>query len=167
MRKMTLEIVQANIEDEPILQRLLELYQYDFSEFNDADVNVHGRYGYQYLDRYWTELGRYAYLIKVSGELAGFALIRNVDTDDGVFHSIAEFFIMRKYRRQGIGSEVALQLFERFPGEWRIYQEVDNLPAQSFWRKVVSEYTQDQFDFVEEDGWKNPIIKFEVSEGEN
>ena len=41
-----------------------------------GDVNDDGAYGYRYLDHYWTEEGRYAYFIKVSGKLAGFVMIR-------------------------------------------------------------------------------------------
>lgn len=42
-------------EQREILARLLELYQYDFSEYDGGDVNPYGLYGYAYLDYYWTE----------------------------------------------------------------------------------------------------------------
>jgi len=46
-------------------------------------------------------------------------LVREIESDDEVFHSMAEFFIMRKYRRLGLGRVVAINLFERFEGQWR------------------------------------------------
>jgi predicted acetyltransferase len=33
---------------------------------------------------------------------------------------ITEFFVMRKYRRQGIGKRVARELFECSPGRWEV-----------------------------------------------
>ena len=76
-----LEIVPVSYEQKSILRNLLELYQYEtspFEEDGDGDVNDDGAYGYRYLDHYWTEDGRYAYFIKVSGKLAGFVMIRQV-----------------------------------------------------------------------------------------
>ena len=32
-----------------------------------------------------------------------------------------------------------------FPGGWEISQWVNNYPAQNFWKNVVSEYTNDQY----------------------
>ncbi len=164
---MTLEIVPADFDDKSILRRLLELYQYDLSEYNGCDVNDQGVFDYRYLDHYWTEPGRYPYLIRYAGELAGLALIRNVDYEGGQYLQMAEFFVMRRYRRQGIGSKVARKLFERYPGEWRIHQETGNLAAQKFWRAVITEYTSNQFTDIEEESWSGPIIRFEVRRGEN
>ena len=53
----------------------MELYLYDFSEFDGADVDAQARYGYPYLDRYWEEAGRSPFLIRVDGVLAGFVLV--------------------------------------------------------------------------------------------
>ena len=59
--------------------------------------------------------------------------------------SIAEFFILKKYRRTGIGKGVAKQIFDLHKGDWEVYQRENNLPARSFWIKVIDEYTQGQF----------------------
>ncbi|MBC8496962.1 MAG: GNAT family N-acetyltransferase [Anaerolineales bacterium] len=160
---MSLEIIPAVFEDKLILRNLLELYQYDFSEFDASDVDEHGLFGYKYLDNYWAEPGRHAFLIRFAGRLAGFALVREVADEVGVHHSMAEFFIMRKYRRRGIGRKVAAELFDHFPGTWRVHQEAANLPAQTFWRNTIAAYTNDQFAYVEEDGWEGPIIEFEIT----
>ena len=98
----TVAVGAASIDDKPVVQQLLELYAHDFSAFNGADVDDHGRYGYRYLDAYWTEPGRHPFLFRVEGRLAGFALVRA-----GVPHDMAEFFVMRKYRRSGVGVDAA------------------------------------------------------------
>jgi predicted acetyltransferase len=116
----------------PVLGRLVELYRYDASEFNGADVDQHGEFGYRYLDQYWTEDDRAAFLLRVHGHWAGFALVRHTAPFD-----MAEFFVMRKYRRQGVGRRAASELFLRFPGPWQVRQQQANSPATSFWRSVI------------------------------
>jgi hypothetical protein len=37
-RKMKIEVIVATDDDRPIVRRLLQLYHYDFSEFDGADV---------------------------------------------------------------------------------------------------------------------------------
>jgi predicted acetyltransferase len=128
----SVEVVEAAIVEKPILSRLLELYQHDFSEYVDADVDAHGLYGYQYLDHYWTEPDRHPFLFRADGRWAGFALVRA-----GTPHDMAEFFVMRKYRRGGIGKEAARTLFARFPGDWQVRQERGNGAATLFWRKAI------------------------------
>ncbi len=142
-RVLVVEIQRASLSEKSVLRNLMELYQYDFSEYDGADVDEHGLFGYKYLDNYWTESERHPFLVRVSGKLAGFVLVRAVDTKNKpVTHAITEFFVLRKYRRQGVGRKVAWQIFDMFPGQWSICQEEDNLPAQSFWRQVIAEYTQ-------------------------
>jgi len=158
---MDIEIQAASNDDKPVLRHLLELCQHDYSEYNGDEVNEHGLFGYRYLDHYWSEQGRYPLLIRVSGRLAGFVLVRRLDSSDANgTHSVAEFFILRKYRRQGIGQAVAQRVFDRFPGTWRVHQEASNLPAQAFWRTVISRYTGGKFREVREAGWNGPIQEF-------
>ena len=33
-----------------------------------------------------------------------------------------------------------------FPGGWEISQWENNLPAQNFWRQIISEYTNEKYD---------------------
>ncbi len=72
---MKIEVIQASLEDKPILQRMMELYQYDFSEYDESDLDSHGTFGYAWLDRYWREEGRYPFIVLIDGKLAGFVLV--------------------------------------------------------------------------------------------
>lgn len=147
---MELKICAAEFEDKLILRNLLELYQHDHSEFDGDDVNSYGRYGYRYLDHYWTEPGRFAFIINIAGNIAGFALVRQHPSIDKLnTYSMAEFFVMRKYRGRGVGQKVAQSLFDRFPGRWQVRQAPRNLPAQAFWRKIIGAYTQNDFEEFE------------------
>lgn len=105
---------RVSYDKKSILQNLMELYQYETSEYEEEEngsVNEHGLFGYKYLDHYWTEEGRYPFFIRVSEKLAGFVLVREHDRleDSSVKRSIAEFFILRRYQKQGIGRIVAKQ----------------------------------------------------------
>ncbi len=165
-RIMDIEVQAIPFEHKVVLRNLMELCQHDYSEFSRDDVNEHGSFDYRYLDYYWTEPGRYPFFVRVSGTLAGFVLVRTLEGDLGrVTYSLAEFFILRKYRRQGIGQQVAFRIFEQFPGQWKVGQEAGNLPAQRFWRTVITRYTQGAFQEIQEAGWKGPIQIFHSTLG--
>ena len=104
---MEVEVVEALDDDRTVVRRLLQLYHYDFSEFDGGDVNPHGEYLHRYFDEYWTDSDRKAFLFRVEGALAGLALVFT-----GEPHDIAEFFVMRKYRGRGVGAQAAASLFQ-------------------------------------------------------
>lgn len=160
--KMEIKLEKATIEQKSILRNLLELYTYDFTEFNLSDINEQGIYGYKYLDHYWTEDNRYPFLVRVNGNLAGFALVRGIGQNSSGLetYSIAEFFIMKKYRKLGVGKKVAFEVFDNFHGQWEVEQIEKNVPAQLFWRKTIAEYTGGKFDEIKEVGENNVIQKF-------
>ena len=164
---MKIELVEVEETEKSVLRQLMELYAYDFSEFDQADVNEHGYYGYSYFDCYWTEDARHPFFIKVDGELAGFVLISDycyVLKDAGA-RSVSEFFVMRKYRRKGVGQFVACQVFDKFPGKWEVIQHEDNEPSKVFWGKVIGEYTTEDFQRTEVDTewWHGQALIFDNS----
>lgn len=129
-------------EDKEPMRNLLEKYLYEFSEWEGQDVDGNGLYGYPYLDAYWTDEKRYPFLILVDGKLAGFAMVNCypiVDTEAD--YTMAEFFVMRKYRKRGVGRQAAFQLFGRFPGKWQLKYYLENKASSVFWNRIVGEYT--------------------------
>ncbi|MEC0240326.1 GNAT family N-acetyltransferase [Paenibacillus dokdonensis] len=154
---------EAAYADKSTLRNLLELYKYDFSEFDpEDDLNENGLYEYMYLDHYWTEEGRYPFLFRVGGKLAGFALVRRHEPNEasGPVYEMAEFFVLRKFRGSGTGKQAAYDLFNRLPGRWRVAEMDSNEPAQLFWRKIIAQYTELQFQEIREAGWDGPIQLF-------
>jgi predicted acetyltransferase len=136
-------VVAVSLADKAVLQHMLELYLHDLSEFEEElRLNQHGLFGYRYLDHYWTEPGRYPLFIELTEQLAGFALVRRLPDSA---YSVAEFFVLRYFRRTLVGSRAAMLLFDRFPGPWEVRQAPANLPAQAFWRRVIGEYTHGNF----------------------
>lgn len=131
--------------ERPLLQRLFELYLYDFSELEHADLDEEGWFvpsARPWLARYWTEPGKHALLLRVDDKPAGFAL---VDESSPIFGNgnrrfFGAFFVARAYRRRGHGSALALTCFNRFPGAWQVLQVRANESAQSFWRRLIADY---------------------------
>jgi predicted acetyltransferase len=163
---MSLEIQTAQIADKPMLRNLLQLCLHDYSEFNGEEVDEHGLFDYGYLDYYWTEPGRYAFLAHLDGKLAGFVLVRQPDPQQANYH-VAEFFILRKFRGRGLGRRVAFWIFDHFPGEWMVSQETCNISAQAFWRKIIAEYTGGAFmdGFRDDSDWRGPTQMFHSKPG--
>jgi predicted acetyltransferase len=163
---MNVEVIQASLDDKPILQRMMELYQYDFSEYDDNDLDSHGTFGYAWLDHYWREQGRYPFLVRVDRKLAGFVLVNQFTHLSNSEWSIAEFFVMRKYRGKSVGKAAAFFIFDRFRGVWEVHQLENNQPSQYFWRKVISEYTHGQYSetFLNHESSPGPIQQFDNRE---
>jgi predicted acetyltransferase len=125
-------LVVALREDRDVVRHLLEFNAYEFSRFDSADVGRDGRFGYPFLDLYWSEPARRPYLIKVGESVAGLVLIRS-----GSPHSVAEFLVLPKYRRAGVGRTAARMAFAQFAGEWEIHVAPGNAGALEFWRRAI------------------------------
>lgn len=145
-----IEIMPAALADAPILENLLHLYVHDFTEFRDLDIGEDGRFVYPPLPLYWSDPGRHPFLVKIDGKLAGLVLVKKmpgisrreiVDLEiprDGAVWDMAEFFILRGCRRRGIGTQVAHEVWKRFPGAWEVRVMQANVPAQHFWTGAIS-----------------------------
>jgi len=136
------------------LANLLQLYSYDWSELNSIDVGNDGRFDDYPIDAYWRDDWRHPFLIRVDGKLAGFALVSGQSrlTGANCVYDMAEFFVMRRYRRNGVGLAAASALFDRFKGPWEVRQRPSNVVATAFWRRAIGNYTNGNY---REDIWNN------------
>ena len=144
---MNITLHLMSVDEKTLLIRLMELYNYEFSAFSNDDINEYGYYGYNHIDDYWNEEGRFPYLIRVDGKIAGFALIcphcdYRKEADARCF---GEFFVMLKYRRMGIGKQAATRLFNLHHGPWEVCYWKNNVSAGRFWKKVIEEYTNGHY----------------------
>jgi len=167
-------LVEVEDADYELIQNLIRFYIYDMSEFTGWACPSNGLFGgvddqaYYFGKRPdlkealwpdgWTGKG---YKVLVDNEIIGFCLVRLFTQDTYQLNDIGEFFILRKFRNKGLGKQVAHAIFDRFPGNWQVRQMVANRPAQAFWRKTISAYTQDQFNdglkFV--DGYGEMVVQ--------
>ncbi|NGZ77166.1 GNAT family N-acetyltransferase [Saccharibacillus sp. VR-M41] len=129
-------------------------------------------YEFRDFDAYWNEPGRYPFLLRADGKLAGFALIRLIGPSDegssekadglGIYEMV-EFFVMKKYRKQGIGRRAADELFRRFPGRWKLGVMEENAPALSFWREAIASCeAAEKLLETREREWDGPMLRFTV-----
>ena len=136
-----LVISKLGPESDFLLRNLSEHYCHDLSEWFDLDTGADGRYSYDTAS-VWAK-GYDAYLAKVGDSIAGFALIGSAGEWLGNVggHDIHEFFIMRKFRRRGVGRSVATFLWDEHPGEWLVRVLEANASAVAFWRGGISLYS--------------------------
>lgn len=151
-----IEIIPAEAADQPILANLLELYAHDFSEFHNLELGDDGRFGYRDLAVYWLAPNRHPFLVRVDGKLAGLALVKRnseLSADQPVW-DIAEFFVVRKYRRRGVGTLIAHELWRQFPGPWGIRVMQSNDSGRRFWQHAITAFTGGEVDSLsfERDG---------------
>jgi predicted acetyltransferase len=146
-----MELRQVQAEDREILSNLLEKYDYEFSQYDLRDVNKLGLFGYKYLDYYWTEEKRWAYFIMVDEKLAGFVMVIDMPEVEGTEtdFQMAEFFVMYKYRRSGIGKQAVFQVLDKHKGCWQLRRHPKNIASVYFWNNVISEYTNGKFELIE------------------
>ena len=127
----------------------MRLYLHDLSEFDGSFPDRSGIYVTDsYFDLYWIEPQRHPYLIYNDTIPIGFALVRELAPD---IHSIAEFFILRSARGRGNAAAAACIIFDMHPGEWHVAQPEKNIPAQAFWKSVITKRTHGNYEEI----WSN------------
>jgi predicted acetyltransferase len=159
------QVVPVLASEQAILRHLIDLYAYDFSPLLGLDVGDDGRFAFRELAPFWTDEWRHAFFVRVGDKLAGFALVEDRSRLDGRagVHDMAEFFILRKYRRQGVGAHAARLIFQHFPGRWEVRQRAENADATAFWRRVIDSHTGGKFeDALWNDAvWQGPVQTFQ------
>jgi predicted acetyltransferase len=161
---MDTRVVGAERSDKEALQNLFQLYAYDFSEILPLDVDEAGRFKEEPLEAYWTEPWRFPFLLRVDERLAGFALIQRKsklsDADD--VWDMAEFFVLRKYRRARVGMTAAHRIFATHGGAWEVRQRNANVAATFFWRSAIAAYTDGRFveELLDDARWCGPVQRF-------
>jgi len=149
---LNIKIISATKDHMPVIQNMARFYAYDLSkscgfyELYDWSFPENGLYEAIDLSKYWEEPNRYPFLIRVDNEIAGFALINKIARLPNTDWNMGEFFIVGKFQGKGIGKRVAFELFDKFPGQWEVMQMPPNTPAIKFWKKVIADYSHNQFD---------------------
>jgi len=141
MSPSNLSISKIGPESDAVLRNLFEHYLHDMAEWFEIDTQADGSYSYD-TSSVW-ENGYDAYLAKVGDSLTGFALVGSATEwlGDVGAHDVHEFFVIRGFRRNGIGQRMATALWNERPGEWLVRVLELNAPAVLFWRTAISSYS--------------------------
>jgi predicted acetyltransferase len=132
-----------------VLANLLELYLHDMSAIFPIEPAADGRFGYEGLSRYWSEPDRrFPFFIVTGGRIVGFALATRGSpaSNDPTDFDVAEFFVLRRHRRSGVGRDAAFALWRRLPGRWIVRVSVANREGLPFWRRIVDQFTGGTFE---------------------
>jgi predicted acetyltransferase len=166
-----LAIDPATAAEQPVIENLVQLYIHDFSELfvgtARGDLSDDGRYKVDIpLADWWQRPDHVPLLIRYRGRLAGFALL-NTSPHGGepVDFNMAEFFIVRKYRRLGIGTAAAHAIFAFYPGRWEAAVMRGNASAREFWAACIAGHAQTITmiaDDLADTRWDGTLFRFEV-----
>lgn len=141
MNSVTLELLPTQADQADLIRNLYQFYAYETSDWEQEDVEADGRFYLheEHLARYWQDRDWSAQLVLVGGFIAGFVLIERSELNGIDALELADLFILKKYRRQGIGRAVVLHALSDTRHTWlvRFYQQDD--VTQAFWRSVVEE----------------------------
>lgn len=131
-----MRMAAATLDQKPLIANLLQLYLYDMTESMPFPVGSDGRFEYDFLERFW----QHPYLIHSGDEIAGFALV--IDqcplTGRKPCFFMAEFFVLKAYRKQGLGRSALDAILAKHRGDWHIGVPHANKPAQAFWGRALA-----------------------------
>jgi predicted acetyltransferase len=167
-RTPRVSLISPGREHEATFQNLIQLYTHDFSEFwadtPRGDVQANGRFADYPLSVFWERPGSSANLILIGGTIAGFVLVNDSShIDESVGANVAEFFVLRKFRGQGVGKSAARAMFNAWPGSWEVAVANRNQAAKKFWKRVIESSTEAR-DVQEIDAqterWTGAVFRF-------
>jgi predicted acetyltransferase len=138
---MHIELLPTTVDQLPLIANLYQFYAYESSDWEQEDVEVDGRFYIHapHLQRYWQEPDWSASLVLVDGFIAGFLLIERSELPGVEALEFADLFILKKYRRLGIGSALAEQVLVAGCGSWVVSFYEQDVLAQQFWHKVLGQ----------------------------
>jgi len=157
-------LAPATTTDAVLLSNLLELYIHGLGKaFPSVELGVDGRFGYPQLPLYWSEHDRrFAFLIKCNARVAGFVFATRGSpvTEAPDIFDVAEFFVIRQYRRCGVGRQAAHLLWDRLPGKWTVRVSKGNPNALDFWRRTIAQVAIGTVSEFERPGMPNAWLVF-------
>ncbi|OFA06149.1 GNAT family N-acetyltransferase [Duganella sp. HH101] len=123
------------------LFQFFQLYYYENSDWAAEDLGEDGLF-----DACAVSIADYigapdkgAYWIRKDGALAGFVVTEPVTLPDGtVAEELADLFILKRYRRQGLAMAAVSALAGKFQGPWMVAVYRDDSRADAFWRQAFA-----------------------------
>lgn len=152
MIENNITLIPAALVDYPLIQNMGRFYVYDMSRYCGFTSDEYGwalpqdgLYEIGDYKKYFTELDRTAYLVKLNEEIAGFVLLNKVGTHDKIDWNMGKFFIIARFQNKGVGREVAKQIWQMYEGLWEVLVIPENKPAIKFWRNTINAFTKGNY----------------------
>lgn len=131
-------VEKSSNPDDPVLQRLLQYYEAEFSSITHKKPNAFGLFA---LDTALDE-EHFVYVARYADIPCGFNIIHAKANDE---FEVNEFYVVPVYRRGGLGRALATHVFDLHRGSWEIKQIQGAEQARVFWRKTIQHYTQGEY----------------------
>ena len=151
MRKI--QIVTAKRTEE--MRKHFYNYLTELSEFDpDIKFDENGTPIYKWFDYYWSDKDRYPIYLIIDGEIAGLALIRELEN---CIYDFAEFYVLPQFRKDGNALWFATEITNLFEGQFNFSTRFTNPRAIKFWSKFSANF--DKSEYVDDDIWRNWTIR--------
>lgn len=138
---MNIELIKVNKNEKEKLEKLLQLYLHDLSIYFPLDFDSE-KCEYKYdLDKYFNN--DFVYFIKSDNNILGFILIDNNGESN---YEISEMFVLNNYKNKKVGTISVIKAFALYKGKWTIKAVPKSEIAEKFWVKVISEYTNNNYE---------------------
>jgi [ribosomal protein S5]-alanine N-acetyltransferase len=145
----SLELIPATLKDYPTIQNMGRFYVYDMTEYmgdeEEWKLPENGLFECIDFKKYWDQPNTFPFILRQNKEIAGFVIIDKKGSDEQVDFNMAQFFILRKFKKKGIGRAVAYHCFNQFFGIWEVMVMPKNEGAYNFWKRVIMTYTNGHF----------------------
>lgn len=127
-------------EQSAALFQLFQLYYYENSDWAQEDIGSDGVFDAcaESIADYIHDPAKRAYWIKHNGALAGFLVSEPTDVAGKDGEELADLFILKKCRRQGLALAAVREVAQEFQGPWLVAIYNDDTGAAAFWNKAFS-----------------------------
>ena len=148
-----LQIVPLSKMEE--MRKFFYEYLIELSEFDpDIKFNKKGVPIYNWYECYWEDKDRFPFYFIIDEQIAGLALIRQLDN---MIYDFAEFYVCPEFRKDGNAIWFATQLTELFDGQFVFSTRFTNPRAIKFWGKFAKLF--DSNEYVDDEIWRSWTIR--------
>ena len=128
---MDIKIEHLSVDDKDAIKNMYQYYVHDLSEFNEnLQIDSMGLFDISFVDSYYSEDHLIPLKITLADSIIGFVFC---STGQKVDYVIQDLFILRNYRKRGIGKLAVKQLFDLYSGRFGLGILIKNEPAKLFW----------------------------------
>lgn len=128
---------------------LTELAEFDPTiKFDEKGTPI-----YDWFDCYWVDKDRFPFFFLAEGQVAGIAMIRELEPSQ---YDFAEFYVRPEYRKDGNALWFASEIASLFDGEFVFSTRHTNSRAIKFWEKFANMFKNFCYDDEE---WRNWTIR--------
>lgn len=142
INKENITIIDAKPEQEELFKNLVNLQFHDLSEFRDNfDILEDGRFEWNFSECFKSNNeNHHPLLIMFNNRVVGFLIFSmfNEKHPEADFQ-LVEMFILKMYRKKGIGKKVINLIFENYKGKYHLDVSKKNIPAINFWENLIKQ----------------------------